>query len=184
MGARRRLVAALVRRLQGTVSDEEPGRILATAAPSARRSAWFLWREDRCVGFVGTNVADPHADPFARGTSLVARGDLRPAHRVDVVRCYLTDGTGAGMGERFRPVDSEGSRARLLAAPRGDRSCDANIVRALARATSARTNPQGLSQDFSLASCPRTFSSPHHCRHEKVLGREIYEKWLFVESCG
>ncbi len=81
----------------------------ASAADAyGRMLAWFLWREDRCVGFVGANVADPRADPFAAGAPLTTRKALRPERRVTVVRCYLADGTGAGMGEHFAPLASRG----------------------------------------------------------------------------
>lgn len=86
--------------------------VLVREAPGedafGRMFAWFLWREDACVGFIGTNVATRSGDPFGPGVPLVSRKDLHPKRRVDVVRCYLTDGTGTGMGKHFSPIPSRG----------------------------------------------------------------------------
>lgn len=70
--------------------------------------AWFLWRGNACVGFLSGNIAPGLGSPFVSGRAYAARAEFRLGRQVNVVRCYVTDGAGKGMGEGFAPIASRG----------------------------------------------------------------------------
>lgn len=58
--------------------------------------AWLIWRENACVGYVGTTLGT--CDPFLDGEPLGSRRALNVFRRVTIWRSLIVDGTGSGTG--------------------------------------------------------------------------------------